>query len=357
MVWPLEDQGALRFASGKKELLVVEEKRGIIESQFKEHFYDFPGSEARTHGRQARRKGRTPRPLDARAWRRDAVRDHRQAPRPRAGHEPVRTGRQSRAAARADRCVRRDADALFLLGLPAQTPRPKCRREARRACRDRLSFHGQLDGAKHHLPDPDGRGKASIGSRGRSSTAGKHVFQNLGEGTYYHSGSLAVRQAIAAGTNITYKILFNDAVAMTGGQAVDGPISVQAIAHSLVSEGARKLVVVSDRPESFKRSDFPGGVEIKHRREMDHVQRELREIEGTTVIVYQQTCATEKRRLRKRGKMEDPEEIRGHQPAGLRGLRRLLGRVELPERRAAGDRVWPQAQDQPELLQTRTSPA
>ncbi|MBV6638100.1 MAG: indolepyruvate ferredoxin oxidoreductase family protein, partial [Mameliella sp.] len=135
----------------------------------------------------------------------------------------------------------------------------------------------------------------------------RHVFQNLGEGTYYHSGSLAVRQAIAAGTNITFKILFNDAVAMTGGQVVDGPISVQAIAQTVLAEGAKRVVVVSDHPGQFRKSDFPAGVEIEHRREMDRVQRDLREIPGTTVLIYQQTCATEKRRLRKRGKMEDPK--------------------------------------------------
>ncbi|CAN0583105.1 unnamed protein product, partial [Ectocarpus sp. 12 AP-2014] len=137
----------------------------------------------------------------------------------------------------------------------------------------------------------------------------KHIFQNLGEGTYYHSGSLAIRQAIAAGTNITYKILFNDAVAMTGGQTVDGPISVEAIAHSVLAEGAKRVVVVSDQPERFRAADLPSGVAIEHRREMDRVQRELREIPGTTVLIYQQTCATEKRRRRKRGKMDDPKKF------------------------------------------------
>ena len=137
----------------------------------------------------------------------------------------------------------------------------------------------------------------------------KHIFQNLGEGTYYHSGSLAVRQAIAAETNITFKILFNDAVAMTGGQDVDGPITVQAIATCVVAEGAKKVVVVSDEPSLFDRSDFPAGVPIEHRRELDRIQRELRDIPGTTVLIYQQTCATEKRRLRKRGKMEDPKKF------------------------------------------------
>jgi indolepyruvate ferredoxin oxidoreductase len=138
-------------------------------------------------------------------------------------------------------------------------------------------------------------------------TGHKHIFQNLGEGTYYHSGSMAIRQAIAAGANITYKILFNDAVAMTGGQPVDGPVSVQAIAHSVRAEGVARIALVSDDPSHFRTDDLPSGVTIHRREEMDAVQRELREIPGVSVLIYQQTCATEKRRRRKRGQMEDPK--------------------------------------------------
>jgi len=132
------------------------------------------------------------------------------------------------------------------------------------------------------------------------------VFQNLGEGTYYHSGSMAIRQAIAAGANITYKILFNDAVAMTGGQPVDGPVSVQAIAHSVRAEGVERIALVSDDPAHFSPAELPAGVTIHPREEMDVVQRELREVSGVSVLIYQQTCATEKRRRRKRGQMADP---------------------------------------------------
>jgi indolepyruvate ferredoxin oxidoreductase len=138
-------------------------------------------------------------------------------------------------------------------------------------------------------------------------TGNKHVFQNLGEGTYYHSGSMAIRQAIAAKANITYKILFNDAVAMTGGQPVDGPISVHAIAHSVRAEGVARIALVSDDPAQFSPGDVPVGVSIHPREEMDSVQRELREISGVSVLIYQQTCATEKRRRRKRGQMADPK--------------------------------------------------
>jgi len=138
---------------------------------------------------------------------------------------------------------------------------------------------------------------------------GKHIFQNLGDGTFYHSGSLAIRQAIAAKTNITYKILYNDAVAMTGGQPVDGPISVHAIAHTVRSEGVDRIALVSDEPELFDASEFPKGMTISHRRDLDAVQRELRDIPGVTILIYAQTCATEKRRRRKRGKLEDPKKF------------------------------------------------
>ena len=134
-----------------------------------------------------------------------------------------------------------------------------------------------------------------------------HLFTNIGDGTYYHSGLLAIRQAVASGVNITYKILYNDAVAMTGGQPVDGPISVQQISYQLYGEKVNRIAVVSDSPEKFDLKDFAPGVTLDHRDELDRVQRELREVEGTTVIIYEQVCGTEKRRRRKRGLLEDPD--------------------------------------------------
>ncbi|MEM7188951.1 MAG: indolepyruvate ferredoxin oxidoreductase family protein, partial [Pseudomonadota bacterium] len=135
----------------------------------------------------------------------------------------------------------------------------------------------------------------------------KHIFQNLGDGTYYHSGLLAIRAAIAAKANITYKILFNDAVAMTGGQPIDGPISVGQIATQVKSEGAAKVVIVSDDPPKHKADGtIPGGIEIHHRDDLLPVQETLREIEGVTVLIYEQTCAAEKRRRRKRGEFPNP---------------------------------------------------
>ncbi|MFL5124810.1 MAG: indolepyruvate ferredoxin oxidoreductase family protein, partial [Microvirga sp.] len=130
---------------------------------------------------------------------------------------------------------------------------------------------------------------------------------NLGDGTYNHSGYLAIRAAAASGVNVTYKILFNDAVAMTGGQRNDGGLSVPIIARQVAAEGAKKIVVVTDEPWKYpKNTEWPAGLTIHHRRELDAVQRELRDIKGLTVIVYDQTCAAEKRRRRKRGLYPDP---------------------------------------------------
>ncbi len=141
-------------------------------------------------------------------------------------------------------------------------------------------------------------------------TTENHIFANLGDGTFYHSGLLAVRQSIAAKVNITYKILFNDAVAMTGGQPIDGTMKVPEMTRELDAEGAAKVVVVTDEPEKYEdhavAARLAPSVTVHHRDELDEIQRQLREIPGCTVIVYDQTCATEKRRRRKRGTMEDP---------------------------------------------------
>ena len=128
-----------------------------------------------------------------------------------------------------------------------------------------------------------------------------HVFQNLGDGTYNHSGYMAIRAAIAAGTNITYKILFNDAVAMTGGQRNDGGLTVPIIARQVAAEGAKKIVIVTDEPWKYPAdANFPEGITIHHRDELMAVQTSLADVPGLTVLIYDQTCAAEKRRRRKR---------------------------------------------------------
>ena len=140
-------------------------------------------------------------------------------------------------------------------------------------------------------------------------TTDTHMFANLGDGTYFHSGLLAIRQSIAAGVNITYKILYNDAVAMTGGQQIGERAeghSVVQIAQSMRAEGATKTIVVTDEPEKYDGVTLAEGVTVHHRDELDSLQKQFREIKGTTVIIYDQTCATEKRRRRKRGALVDP---------------------------------------------------
>jgi indolepyruvate ferredoxin oxidoreductase len=144
-------------------------------------------------------------------------------------------------------------------------------------------------------------GEAPFSKRG-------HVFQNLGDGTYNHSGSLAVRSAIHAGVNITYKILFNDAVAMTGGQRNDGDVTVPQIAREMAAEGAKRVVVVTDEPWKYPAdTEWPSGLTIHHRDDLQEVQKELAQVPGCTVLIYDQTCAAEKRRRRKRGQFPDPD--------------------------------------------------
>src|SRR3954453_13292842 len=135
-----------------------------------------------------------------------------------------------------------------------------------------------------------------------------HVFQNLGDGTYNHSGYMAMRAAIAAGVNITYKILFNDAVAMTGGQPNDGGLTVPQVARQVAAEGAKRVIVVTDEPHKYSKGEsWPHGLTIHHRDELNAVQSELAAVPGVTVLIYDQTCAAEKRRRRKRKLYPDPD--------------------------------------------------
>ncbi|MFY0596020.1 MAG: indolepyruvate ferredoxin oxidoreductase family protein [Cognatishimia sp.] len=135
----------------------------------------------------------------------------------------------------------------------------------------------------------------------------EHLFQNLGDGTYTHSGSLAIRAALAAGTNITYKILYNDAVAMTGGQPLDGGLKAEQIARELQAMGVEKIALVYDQKEDIDLSKFPSGLMVRERKEFMPVQEKMREIKGVSAIIYVQTCANEKRRRRKRGAFPDPD--------------------------------------------------
>jgi indolepyruvate ferredoxin oxidoreductase len=306
MVWPLALHDAMEFVKGKREILVVEEKRGIIESQFKEYFYDYPGSKPeRMVGKHDERGARliswigelSPRMLaDVLARRLDPMFPDLQLARRGAALAPEQD--RTIAVPGATRTP------YFCSGCPHNTSTkvPEGSKAlAGIGCHFMASW---MDRETSSLIQMGGEGVNWAASS--RFTGHSHIFQNLGEGTYYHSGSMAIRQAIAANANITYKILFNDAVAMTGGQPVDGPVSVHAIAHSVRAEGVARIALVSDEPSHFSLADFPAGVTIHPREEMDAVQRELRAIKGVTVLIYQQTCATEKRRRRKRGTIADP---------------------------------------------------
>jgi indolepyruvate ferredoxin oxidoreductase len=307
MVWPLALHDAMEFVKGKREILVVEEKRGIIESQFKEYFYDYPGAKPeRMVGKHDETGARliswtgelSPRLLaDVLARRLDPMFPGLDLAARAAALRPA--GERSIEVAGATRTP------YFCSGCPHNTSTrvPEGSKAlAGIGCHFMASW---MDRETTSLIQMGGEGVNWAASS--RFTGHKHIFQNLGEGTYYHSGSMAIRQAIAAGANITYKILFNDAVAMTGGQPVDGPVSVHAIAHSVRAEGVSRIALVSDDASQFSPADLPDGVTIHPREELDAVQRELREVKGVSVLIYQQTCATEKRRQRKRGQIADPQ--------------------------------------------------
>ena len=309
MVWPLEHDGALEFVQGKHEVLVIEEKRGIIESQFKEYFYDYPGRKPkRMVGKEDEQENRLV------AWIGEL------SPIQLAQIVARRLDREFPGLDLTARAGRLVSDGSNVIQLTGATRMPYFCSGCPHNTSTRLPEGSTaLAGIGCHFManwmNRNTEGLIQMGGEGvnwiaRSKFNGnRHVFQNLGDGTFYHSGSMAIRQAVAAGTNITFKILFNDAVAMTGGQPVDGPISVQAIAHSVRAEGIDRIALLSDEPGQFHSRDFPPGVTIHHRRELDAVQRELREIPGVTVLIYAQTCATEKRRRRKRGLLEDPNKL------------------------------------------------
>tara|TARA_R110000782_G_scaffold78276_9_gene155692 strand:- start:126692 stop:130189 length:3498 start_codon:yes stop_codon:yes gene_type:complete len=304
-IWPLEPRGVRAFAADKDELFVVEEKAAFIEEQVAKAIVN----ESR-RPRLVGKRTETDEPLLSSVLSLD----------------PVTIARA--IASRAEALGIGDSDFLNageqlpgapatpIVSIPKRTPFfcSGCpHNRSTRVPDGSMSMTGIGCHTMVNFVRPDiallptqmgGEGGNWIGLAPFTDT--KHIFQNIGDGTYYHSGLLAIRSAVAAKVNITYKILYNDAVAMTGGQPVDGPISVSDIAYQVRAEGVGHIVILSDDPSRHDKSQMPEGVVIGHRDTLDEVQKELREMPGCTVLIYEQTCAAEKRRRRKRGTFPDP---------------------------------------------------
>jgi indolepyruvate ferredoxin oxidoreductase len=336
VVWPLEAFTTREFATGLREILVVEEKRQIIEYQLKEELYNWRpdvrpnvlGKFDEAEGDHSGGEWSRPNPsantlLRAHADLSPAIIARAIAKRlKKLGVPPEIEARmdahlavldaQERATLAVASAMPREANRLpwFCSGCPHNTSTrvPEgSRAMAGIGCHFMTIW---MDRSTYGFTQMGGEGVPWVGQQPFSNE--QHVFANLGDGTYFHSGLLAIRQSIAAGVNITYKILYNDAVAMTGGQKVgerpEGHSVVQ-IAQSMRAEGAVKITIVTDEPGKYRDvRGLPEGIEVRHRDELDAIQREFREIKGTTIIIYDQTCATEKRRRRKRGLMSEPDE-------------------------------------------------
>lgn len=316
MTWPLEPVGITAFARGLDDIVVVEEKKAFIERQMKELFYNWPAS------------------AGARPSIVGKYNEHGAWILPSTGELTPATI----AAVIGKRIQRFPLPSAAIAASIEQRLRWMEAKEAEmalpRALFPRVPHY--CSGCPHNTSTVVPEGSRALGGIGchymvtwmnRSTdtfthmggegvtwsgqapfTATPHVFQNLGDGTYFHSGSLAIRQSVATGVNITYKILYNDAVAMTGGQPVDGTLTVPDIAHQLRAEGIHEIVVVSDDIGKWtrRRERFPSEVAFHDRSELDAVQQRLRTIKGVSILIFDQTCATEKRRRRKRGKLIDP---------------------------------------------------
>jgi len=310
MPYPLEPQGVVEFTNGLDEVLVLEERREIIEAQLKTILYH-QHQGTRIVGKQD---------------------EHGNSFLPTAATLSVAV------------CMRAIADRLLKLELDESLKQQiqTCLTTLNSSLQKQLVNHTPIErrpwfcsGCPHNTStrvpegskalagigchfmvlwmDRDTQTFTHMGAEGVPWTAishyveDQHRFVNIGDGTYFHSGLLAIRASVASGVNLTYKVLYNDAVAMTGGQSIDGGLTPTQITHQLKAEGVWPVYLVTDEPDLYPASQVAEGVIVRHRDYLDTVMRELRELKGCNAIVYVQTCAAEKRRRRKRGLLDDPD--------------------------------------------------
>ena len=306
-VWPIDRQELTEFARGLDLIIVVEEKRSLIEVQVREELYG-TANQPVCIGKKDE-QGNWLFPVKGALDPNDVAIC--------IGERLLRAGANDELAANvarlksAQRALSETVDVAlripyFCSGCPHNTSTrvPEgSRAYAGIGCHYMAQW---MDRKTLGYTQMGGEGANWIGEAPFSTR--DHVFQNLGDGTYNHSGNMAIRAAIASGVKMTYKILFNDAVAMTGGQANDGGLTVDQIARQVAAEGASRVVVATDEPWKYPRgTDWPRGLTVHHRDELDALQRELTTVPGVSVLIYDQTCAAEKRRRRKRGTFPDPD--------------------------------------------------
>ncbi|HEX2941275.1 MAG TPA: indolepyruvate ferredoxin oxidoreductase family protein, partial [Rhodopila sp.] len=301
MTWPLETEGLRAFARGKRALLVIEEKRGFVESQIRDALYHLPADERPdVSGKTDPRGAPLLSPL------------MELSPESVAGGLAGFLGQAGLnlpappapiQVSRPDGLLRRVP--AFCAGCPHATS-TKLPDGSFASAGIGCHFMAMDDGPQTRtFTHMGGEGAPFVGLS--SFTDMKHMFANIGDGTYQHSGLLAIRQAVASKTRITYKLLFNDAVAMTGGQPTEGQPTVPMLAAQIAAEGVQRIAVVADEEDRLPPAKaLPPGVTRHTRAELNAVQKELREYEGPSVLIYDQVCATEKRRRRKRGSMAQP---------------------------------------------------
>ena len=306
LAWPLESEGITKFADGLDLIIVIEEKRSLIETQIKEQLYGTRGAPMVIGKRDESgnwlfpAKGALDPILIAR------ILAERIAAHARDDDVASKLTDLQAAAARSS-----EAQSLieripyFCAGCPhnSSTVVPEgSRAYAGIGCHYMVQW---MDRETEGFTHMGGEGANWTGEAWFSKRP--HVFQNIGDGTYAHSGSLSIRAAVASGVNMTFKILYNDAVAMTGGQQVEGNVSVPQLARQVVAEGVSSVRIVTDEPDKYPyAAGFPSGTTVHHRDDIQAVQMELRDVPGVSVLIYDQTCAAEKRRRRKRGLYPDP---------------------------------------------------